>query len=87
MFVPEILRGAGPKWGKMNDLSAPLHVGEEDIVRILNVRNIEHLLYEVFYLNKFIEEEFLLKEAALFGLESSRVIEDIKKSIAFKTII
>ncbi|KAH0460263.1 hypothetical protein IEQ34_010926 [Dendrobium chrysotoxum] len=50
------------KWGKMRDLPAPLHVREEDIMR-------------------------LLKEAALTGFESSRVIENFKKSIAFKIII
>ncbi|KAH0462976.1 hypothetical protein IEQ34_007558 [Dendrobium chrysotoxum] len=49
------------KWGKMRDLPAPLHVGEEDMMRLLKVPNVEHLLYEVRYLNKYIEEEFLFK--------------------------
>ncbi|KAL0919372.1 hypothetical protein M5K25_011463 [Dendrobium thyrsiflorum] len=49
------------KWGKLNDLPAPLHIGEEDIMRILKVPNIEHLLYEVRYLGIYIEEEFLFK--------------------------
>ncbi|KAH0469294.1 hypothetical protein IEQ34_002526 [Dendrobium chrysotoxum] len=75
------------KWGKMRDLPAPLHVGEEDIMRLLKVPNVEHLLYEVRYLNKYIEEEFLFKEAALTSFESASVIDDIKKSIAFKIII
>ncbi|KAH0464189.1 hypothetical protein IEQ34_006975 [Dendrobium chrysotoxum] len=34
------------KWGKMKDLPALLHVGEEDILRIIKVPDIEHLLYE-----------------------------------------
>ncbi|KAH0461866.1 hypothetical protein IEQ34_009441 [Dendrobium chrysotoxum] len=75
----------------MKDLLVPLHVGEEDILRILNIPDVEHLLFEVRYLTKYIEEEFLFKvaekKAALFGLKSSRVIKDFKKSIAFKTII
>ncbi|KAH0469856.1 hypothetical protein IEQ34_001414 [Dendrobium chrysotoxum] len=75
------------KWGKMRDLLAPLHVGEEDIMRLLKVHDVEHLLYEVRYLNKYIEEEFLFKEAALTSFESARVIDDFKKSIAFKIII
>ncbi|KAH0470924.1 hypothetical protein IEQ34_000647 [Dendrobium chrysotoxum] len=75
------------KWGKMRDLPAPLHVGEEDIMRLLKVPDVEHLLYEVRYLNKYIEEEFLFKEAALMSFESARVIDDFKKSIAFKIII
>ncbi|KAH0467899.1 hypothetical protein IEQ34_002932 [Dendrobium chrysotoxum] len=141
------------KWGKMRDLLAPLHVGEEDMMRLLKVPDVEHLLYEVRYLNKYIEEEFLFKvglsfhsgrsdarmlkptskvpeppvpnqqidrlqvdleraqatitqlredqrasgervatliaekEAALTSFESARVIDDFKKSIAFKIII
>ncbi|KAL0915634.1 hypothetical protein M5K25_016067 [Dendrobium thyrsiflorum] len=39
------------KWGKLTDLPAPLHIGEEDIMRILKVR----------YLGRYIEEEFLFK--------------------------
>ncbi|KAL0919983.1 hypothetical protein M5K25_009079 [Dendrobium thyrsiflorum] len=49
------------KWGKLTDLPAPLHIGEEDIMRILKVPDIEHLLYEVRYLGRYIEEEFLFK--------------------------
>ncbi|KAH0453865.1 hypothetical protein IEQ34_018189 [Dendrobium chrysotoxum] len=49
------------KWGRMKDLPVPLHVGEEDIPWILNIPNIEHLLFEVHYLTKYIEEEFLFK--------------------------
>ncbi|KAH0463163.1 hypothetical protein IEQ34_007745 [Dendrobium chrysotoxum] len=111
------------KWGKMRELPAPLYVGEEDMMRLLKVPNIEHLLYEVCYLNKYIEEEFLFKnqqidhlqvdlerasgervavleaenkrsqtlivekEAALTSFESARVIDEFKKSIAFKIII
>ncbi|KAL0916184.1 hypothetical protein M5K25_013675 [Dendrobium thyrsiflorum] len=49
------------KWEKLTDLPAPLHIGEEDIMRILKVPDIEHLLYEVRYLGRYIEEEFLFK--------------------------
>ncbi|KAL0923347.1 hypothetical protein M5K25_007401 [Dendrobium thyrsiflorum] len=35
------------KWGKLNDLLVPLHIKEEDIMRILKVPDIEHLLYEL----------------------------------------
>ncbi|KAH0459094.1 hypothetical protein IEQ34_011908 [Dendrobium chrysotoxum] len=111
------------KWGKMKDLPAPLHVQEEDIMRILKVSDIEHLLFEVRHMSRYTEEEFLFKaratitqllkdqkasrekiasleakdkrsrtliaekEAALSGSEPSKVIEDFKKSISFKTII
>ncbi|KAH0468213.1 hypothetical protein IEQ34_003246 [Dendrobium chrysotoxum] len=46
----------------MRDLPAPMHVREEDIMRLLKVPDIEHLLYEIRYLNKYIEEEFLFKD-------------------------
>ncbi|KAH0466850.1 hypothetical protein IEQ34_004088 [Dendrobium chrysotoxum] len=78
------------KWGKMRDLPAPLHVGEEDMMRLLKVPDVEHLLYEVRYLNKYIEKEFLFKVGLSFqsGRSDARmVIDDFKKSIAFKIII
>ncbi|KAH0459415.1 hypothetical protein IEQ34_012229 [Dendrobium chrysotoxum] len=34
------------KWMRMKDLPVPLHVGEEDILRIHNIPDIEHLLFE-----------------------------------------
>ncbi|KAH0458856.1 hypothetical protein IEQ34_011670 [Dendrobium chrysotoxum] len=98
------------KWEKLKDLPAPLYVQEEDIMRILKVPDIEHLLFEVCHMSRYIEEEFLFKaskekialleardkrshtliaekEAALSGSEPSKIIEDFKKFIAFKTII
>ncbi|KAH0449736.1 hypothetical protein IEQ34_020428 [Dendrobium chrysotoxum] len=54
------------KWEKMKDLPATLYVGEKVILRIPNIPDIEHLLYEVCYLNRFIEEEFLVKVGLSF---------------------
>ncbi|KAH0470962.1 hypothetical protein IEQ34_000685 [Dendrobium chrysotoxum] len=82
------------KWGKMKDLFAPLHVRKENILRILNVPDIEHLLYEDQKVsvekiaaleaeNKRSQTLIAEKEAALFGLKSSRIIEDFKKSEGF----
>ncbi|KAH0456825.1 hypothetical protein IEQ34_014732 [Dendrobium chrysotoxum] len=45
----------------MKDLPAPLHVREEDIMRILKVPDIEHLLFEVRQMSRYIEKEFLFK--------------------------
>ncbi|KAH0460843.1 hypothetical protein IEQ34_008418 [Dendrobium chrysotoxum] len=78
------------KWGRMKDLPSPLHVEEEDIMRILKVPDIEHLLFEVRHISRYIEEEFLFKVGLSFhagSSEPSKVIEDFKKSIAFKIII
>ncbi|KAH0449918.1 hypothetical protein IEQ34_020610 [Dendrobium chrysotoxum] len=43
------------KWEKMRDLPAPLHVREEDIMRLLKVPDIEHLLYEIDHLQVNLE--------------------------------
>ncbi|KAH0452358.1 hypothetical protein IEQ34_019657 [Dendrobium chrysotoxum] len=56
------------KWEKMRDLPAPLHV-REDIMRLLKVPDVEHLLYEVCYLNKDIKEEFIFKVGLSFHPE------------------
>ncbi|KAH0465476.1 hypothetical protein IEQ34_005579 [Dendrobium chrysotoxum] len=53
------------KWGRMKDLPVPLYVREEDILRILNIPDVKHLLFEVRYLTKYIEEEFLFKVGLL----------------------
>ncbi|KAH0452985.1 hypothetical protein IEQ34_017309 [Dendrobium chrysotoxum] len=45
----------------MKDLSIHLHVGTKDIMKMLNVSDVEHLLYEIRCLKKYIEEEFLFK--------------------------
>ncbi|KAH0470555.1 hypothetical protein IEQ34_000278 [Dendrobium chrysotoxum] len=66
------------KWGKMWDLLAPLHVGEEDIMRLLKDPDVGHLLYKVRYLNKYIEEEFLLKRAQAM---ITQLHEDQKASV------
>ncbi|KAH0453230.1 hypothetical protein IEQ34_017554 [Dendrobium chrysotoxum] len=65
----------------MRDLPAPLHVGEEDIMRLLKVPDIEHLLYEVRYLNKYIEEEFLFKVGLSFhpGRSDARMLKPTSK--------
>ncbi|KAI0523334.1 hypothetical protein KFK09_005729 [Dendrobium nobile] len=54
------------KWGKMRDLPSPLHVSEEDIIRILKVSDLEHLLFEVRHMSKYTEEEFLFKVGISF---------------------
>ncbi|PKU71962.1 hypothetical protein MA16_Dca007326 [Dendrobium catenatum] len=53
--------GLTEKRGRLRDLLVPLHVGEEDIKRFLKFPDIEHLLYDVRYMNKYTEEEFLFK--------------------------
>ncbi|KAL0903468.1 hypothetical protein M5K25_027852 [Dendrobium thyrsiflorum] len=52
----------------MKDLPAPLLVGEEDIMRILNVYDIKHLLYEVHYLTGRSNARMLKKSSKVFEL-------------------
>ncbi|KAH0449912.1 hypothetical protein IEQ34_020604 [Dendrobium chrysotoxum] len=40
------------KWGKLKELQVPIHVGAEDIMRTLNIPDVECLLYVVRYLEK-----------------------------------
>ncbi|KAH0458118.1 hypothetical protein IEQ34_013433 [Dendrobium chrysotoxum] len=69
------------KWGKMKDLPAPLHAQEEDIMRILKVPDIEHLLFEVRHMSRYIEEEFLFKVGLLFhtGRSDARTLKPTSK--------
>ncbi|KAH0467006.1 hypothetical protein IEQ34_004244 [Dendrobium chrysotoxum] len=65
----------------MRDLPAPLHVGEEDIMRLLKVPDVKHLLYEVHYLNKYIKEEFMFKVGLSFqaGRSDARMLKSTSK--------
>ncbi|KAH0461425.1 hypothetical protein IEQ34_009000 [Dendrobium chrysotoxum] len=45
----------------MKNLPIPLHISAVDILKMINILDVEHLLYEVCYLSKYIDEEFLFK--------------------------
>ncbi|KAH0451908.1 hypothetical protein IEQ34_019207 [Dendrobium chrysotoxum] len=47
--------------GKLKDLFILLHVEAEDILRMLNIHDIDTLHYEVYYLAKYVEKEYLFK--------------------------
>ncbi|KAH0454168.1 hypothetical protein IEQ34_016092 [Dendrobium chrysotoxum] len=49
------------KWEKLKDLSISLHIREDDILKMLNLPDIDTLHYEVCYLSKYVEEEYLFK--------------------------
>ncbi|KAH0470950.1 hypothetical protein IEQ34_000673 [Dendrobium chrysotoxum] len=70
------------KWGKMKDLPAPLHVQEEDIIRILKVSDIEHLLFEVRHMSRYIEEEFLFEVGLSFhaGRFDAKMLKSTSKA-------
>ncbi|KAH0470524.1 hypothetical protein IEQ34_000247 [Dendrobium chrysotoxum] len=49
------------KWGKLRELPIPLHLGAEELLRILKFSDIDTLHYEVRYLSRYIDEEYLFK--------------------------
>ncbi|KAH0448057.1 hypothetical protein IEQ34_021857 [Dendrobium chrysotoxum] len=49
------------KWGKLKELHVPLHIGAEDLLRILKLPDLDALHYEVRYLNRYVDEEYLFK--------------------------
>ncbi|KAH0460466.1 hypothetical protein IEQ34_011129 [Dendrobium chrysotoxum] len=56
-------RGVGlqKKWGKLKELPVPLHIGAEDLLRILKLPDLDALHYEVRYLSRYVDEEYLFK--------------------------
>ncbi|KAH0466516.1 hypothetical protein IEQ34_003754 [Dendrobium chrysotoxum] len=70
------------KWGKMKDLSSPLHVKEEDIMRILKVPDIEHLLFEVRHMSRYIEKSSCSRWGCCSTLEATitQLLKDQKAS-------
>ncbi|KAH0452866.1 hypothetical protein IEQ34_017190 [Dendrobium chrysotoxum] len=49
------------KWRKLKELSVPLHIGAKDLLRILKLSDLNALHYEVRYLSRYIDEEYLFK--------------------------
>ncbi|KAH0453105.1 hypothetical protein IEQ34_017429 [Dendrobium chrysotoxum] len=53
--------GLQEKWGKLKELPVPLHIGAEDLLRILKLHDLDALHYEVRYLSRYVDEEYLFK--------------------------
>ncbi|KAH0461434.1 hypothetical protein IEQ34_009009 [Dendrobium chrysotoxum] len=51
--------GLQEKWGKLKELLVPLHIGAEDLLRILKLPDLDALHYEVRYLSRYVDEEYL----------------------------
>ncbi|KAH0464323.1 hypothetical protein IEQ34_007109 [Dendrobium chrysotoxum] len=47
--------------GKLKELPVPLHIGAEDLLRILKLPDLDALHYEVRYLSRYVDEEYLFK--------------------------
>ncbi|KAH0468610.1 hypothetical protein IEQ34_001842 [Dendrobium chrysotoxum] len=48
-------------YGKLKELPVPLHIGAKDLLRILKLPDLDALHYEVRYLSRYIDEEYLFK--------------------------
>ncbi|KAH0453942.1 hypothetical protein IEQ34_018266 [Dendrobium chrysotoxum] len=53
--------GLQEKWEKLKELPVPLHIGAEDLLRILKLPDLDALHYEVRYLSRYIDKEYLFK--------------------------
>ncbi|KAH0453679.1 hypothetical protein IEQ34_018003 [Dendrobium chrysotoxum] len=53
--------GLQEKWGKLKELPVPLHIGAEDLLRILKLSDLDALHYDVRYLSRYVDEEYLFK--------------------------
>ncbi|KAH0450906.1 hypothetical protein IEQ34_021598 [Dendrobium chrysotoxum] len=49
------------KWGKLKELPVLLHIGAEDLLKILKLPDLDALHYEVHYLSRYINEDYLFK--------------------------
>ncbi|KAL0915537.1 hypothetical protein M5K25_015963 [Dendrobium thyrsiflorum] len=49
------------KWEKLKNLLIPLHTGEEDLLKMLNLPDFDNIHYEVRYLSRYVDEEYLFK--------------------------
>ncbi|KAH0458290.1 hypothetical protein IEQ34_013605 [Dendrobium chrysotoxum] len=71
--------GLPEKWDKLKELPSSLHVGEGDILRILNFSNTESLQQELRYISRCVTEECLFKVGLSIQAGRSHAIQ-LKKS-------
>ncbi|KAH0468758.1 hypothetical protein IEQ34_001990 [Dendrobium chrysotoxum] len=71
--------GLSEKWDKLKELPSSLHVGEEDILRILNFLDTESLQQELRYISRCVTEEYLFKVGLSIQAGRSHAIQ-LKKS-------
>ncbi|KAH0451470.1 hypothetical protein IEQ34_018769 [Dendrobium chrysotoxum] len=71
--------GLQEKWGKLKELPVPLHIGAEDLLRILKLPDLDALHYEVRYLSRYVNEEYLFK-VGLSTLAGRSHAQMLKKS-------
>ncbi|KAH0453751.1 hypothetical protein IEQ34_018075 [Dendrobium chrysotoxum] len=78
--------GLQEKWGKLKELPVPLHIGAEDLLRILKLPDLDALHYEVRYLSRYIDEEYLFK-VGLFTQAGRSHAQMLKKSARVPEVV
>ncbi|KAH0466077.1 hypothetical protein IEQ34_006180 [Dendrobium chrysotoxum] len=78
--------GLHEKWEKLKELPIPLHIGEEDLLRILKLSDLDALHYEVCYLSRYIDEEYLFKVGLSTQAGRSHA-QMLKKSVRVSEVV
>ncbi|KAH0457331.1 hypothetical protein IEQ34_012646 [Dendrobium chrysotoxum] len=78
--------GLQEKWGKLKELPVPLHIGAEDLLSILKLPDLDALHYEVHYLNRYVDEEYLFK-AGLSTQAGRSHAQMLKKSASVPEVV
>ncbi|KAH0457643.1 hypothetical protein IEQ34_012958 [Dendrobium chrysotoxum] len=78
--------GLQEKWGKLKELPVPLHIGAEDLLRILKLPDLDALHYEVRYLSRYVDEEYLFKVELSTQAERSHA-QMLKKSARVPEVV
>ncbi|KAH0464699.1 hypothetical protein IEQ34_004802 [Dendrobium chrysotoxum] len=74
------------KWEKLKELPIPLHIGAEDLLRILKLPDLDALHYEVHYLSRYIDEEYLFKVGLSTQAGRSQT-QMLKKSVRVPEVV
>ncbi|KAH0465459.1 hypothetical protein IEQ34_005562 [Dendrobium chrysotoxum] len=68
------------KWGKLKEFPVPLHIRAEDLLKILKLPDLDALHYEVRYLSRYIDEEYLF-EVGLYTQAGRSSAQMLKRSV------
>ncbi|KAH0448728.1 hypothetical protein IEQ34_022528 [Dendrobium chrysotoxum] len=64
----------------MKELHIPLHIEVEDLLKMLDLPDVDTLHYEVYYLSRYVDEEYLFKVGLSTQVGRSHV-HMLKKSV------
>ncbi|KAH0449189.1 hypothetical protein IEQ34_022989 [Dendrobium chrysotoxum] len=74
------------KWKKLKELHSPLHIGAENLLKILKLSDIDAFYYEVRYLSRYIDEEHLFKVGLSTQAGRSHA-QMLKKSVKVSEVV